>query len=521
MRYRTWRVIVHLTVVALVILVAAPVAQAAGPTVSNMKPTASLHAARAVSRIPQGEAQARGTHVEPFRPTLSPTAYTVAKRAAAVAHGSKPDSGPAPEAAPILAGINAEGVNQATACTCAPPDTHGAVGRKHFVEITNRHVDIYTKASSPVHVKGVSLASFFGYTTKPLFDPRVVYDTTWNRWIITADSEAEGATLQKFHIAVSQTSDPTKGFWIYRLNVGFQGQFFDFPDVGMDQDAVLFSANMFDHSGATFQNAEAFGVAKAALYNGLSWGVPIFAGFSVGTVAPPIVLDNAENAYFVSAAPSGTHVYLYQAHDMGRSGATISSAIAVTVPSFSLPPNAPQPGVTDLIDTADARFQNAGYQTGTSLFQVHTVTLGSYAVARWYEIDTAASALVQVGTFYASSTSFDFNPSIAANRSWDVFVTWSSTDVHAKPQVRVSGRRHNDTLDSISGGSALYTSPRSLRTALEPERWGDYSAVSLDPSAYGSCAAGQRAWIVNEKVATSTTASSTRWGTRFARIGFC
>jgi len=78
LRYRTWRVIVHLTVVALVILVAAPVAQAAGPTVSNMKPTASLHAARAVSRIPQGEAQARGTHVEPFRPTLSPTAYTVA-----------------------------------------------------------------------------------------------------------------------------------------------------------------------------------------------------------------------------------------------------------------------------------------------------------------------------------------------------------------------------------------------------------------------------------------------------------
>ena len=69
-------------------------------------------------------------------------------------------------------------------------------------------------------------------------------------------------TVQRFFIAVSTTADPTGSFFIYNLNVTFfVNDFFDFPQLGMDQDAILFTANIFN--GNSFHGADFFAVAKA------------------------------------------------------------------------------------------------------------------------------------------------------------------------------------------------------------------------------------------------------------------
>src|SRR5204862_7196281 len=129
-----------------------------------------------------------------------------------------------------------------------PPDTHGAVGTTHFVQVINSHIDMWTRQNAQVLplAKSVTLATFFNYTTEALFDPRVVYDSTWNRWIVTADAFAESGTVQRFFIAVSTSADPTPTFFIYNLNVNFSANnnFYDFPQLGMDQDALLFTANI-------------------------------------------------------------------------------------------------------------------------------------------------------------------------------------------------------------------------------------------------------------------------------------
>ena len=82
-----------------------------------------------------------------------------------------------------------------------------------------------------------------------------------------------------------------------------------------------------------------------------------------------------------------------------------------------------------------------------------------------------------------------------------------------------SGRESGDAAGSMNaapGGTVLFTSP----TFYTNFRWGDYSAVTLDPKAYsitgGTCDAGRRAWIVNEKINSQTI-----WGSRIGRIGFC
>ena len=81
-------------------------------------------------------------------------------------------------------------------------------------------------------------------------------------------------------------------------------------------------------------------------------------------------------------------------------------------------------------------------------------------------------------------------------------------------------------MNAAPGGTVLFTSPTFYNDFTcsfpfgPPCRWGDYSAVTLDPTAYsitgGTCDAGRRAWIVNEKIDSQTI-----WGSRIGRIGFC
>ena len=173
-----------------------------------------------------------------------------------------------------------------------------------------------------------------------------------------------------------------------------------------------------------------------------------------------------------------------------------------------MPVDAPQPGTTSLLDTLDTRFVNASTQSGDSLWQVHTVALGSFAAPKFYQINTVTNALVRNGFFFGTSSSYDFNVSIAANSANDVFVTWSMTDPRngTNAQVRFSGFDHNNGATYIlSPGTAAFTSAGYFGG----NRWGDYSAVTLDPRN------ARRAWLVNENALANHN-----WGSRIVGIGF-
>jgi len=112
----------------------------------------------------------------PFRPALNKFEYKTEKDAAtSIREPSHVEKETKNTTAPSLKEINIEGVNQTEAGGSHPPDTHGAVGIDHFVEVTNQNIDIYEKNNGN-RVESISLASFFGYTEKDLFDPRCVYD---------------------------------------------------------------------------------------------------------------------------------------------------------------------------------------------------------------------------------------------------------------------------------------------------------------------------------------------------------
>jgi hypothetical protein len=453
----------------------------------------------------------------PFRPTMNRSDYDAAKARANFwgPKAAKPFTEPfVPLATPVIRTIDFSGHSSTEGLR--PPDTHGAIGTTHFVQITNSHIDMYSRNPSQLEalgvmplVKSVTLADFFGYTAQTLFDPRVVYDYTWNRWIVTAEAFAESTTVQRFFIAVSTGADPTKSFFSYNLNVNFFGNSntFDFPQLGIDQDAVLFTANIF--SGTTSLGADFFAVAKARLYNGLGFSVPVFTGL-VGTLAPPIVRDQNSSTFLVAAPTSGTTFSKYTALNTSK-GTTITGPVSITVPSYAVPPDAHQPGTTKLLDTSDSRFVNASTQSGNDLWQTHTIALGSFPAPKFYRLNTSTNTVTQSGFYFASGTSDDFNASIAANDAGNCFVTWSSTDasVSLNAQVRLSGKLSADA--GISAGPNAFTSPTFYHPSADnPERWGDYSAVTTDPLNAAD------AWLVNEKI----DAGGLLWGSQIVYFGF-
>src|SRR5207302_8888633 len=236
--------------------------------------------------------------------------------------------------------------------------------------------------------------------------------------------------------------------------------FWDFPQLGMDQDAVLINAHIF--LGNTFLGADFFAVAKALLYNGLGFSVPVFTGL-VGTLAPPIVRDQNASTFLIAAPPSGTSLSKYTAMDTSKAfDITLVGPVSITVPSYTVPPSAHQPGTTKRLDTSDSRFVNASTQNGDDLWQTHTIALGAFPAPKFYRINTSTNTVSQSGFYFASATSDDFNASIAANDAGNCFVTYTSTDasVGRNAQVRLSGKlragARNTARTTATTNSALY-----------------------------------------------------------------
>jgi len=221
------------------------------------------------------------------------------------------------------------------------------------------------------------------------------------------------------------------------------------------------------------------------------------------------VLDQNGSSFLLANLANTPFVAVYELTGAGDPTTTsLADPFTIDVGTYHIPRAAQQPGVGNTLDTLDTRFVNASTQTGASLFNVHTIQLGTFPTPRWYELDVAARAVAQTGVFFGTGTSDDWNASIVADDTRDVFVTWSSSNALGSrednppyfAQVRTSGRLSTDPPGVIPSGVVVFESTLPYFNF----RWGDYSAITLDPN-NANCA-----WGVNEKINAAFT-----WGSRF------
>jgi len=476
----------------------------------------------------------------PNLPTIPLHEYNAAKTAAVAPGGQRPLVPPGPPvfggpALPIFS-TNfpgaVEGENGEPAC--CPPDVDSAVGISQILQPTNSSIDVWKKTG--VHQWSIGQNGFVGNFTDLIGDGRAVYDPIYSRWVVLIDdfSNFTNTGAVNYFLAISQTSDATGAYFVFAPTVSLGGgsQFFDYPELGIDQDAVLITANMFNTAGTVFNGPVAFAIPKAKVYNGIGFSVPVFvlsaSTTGSGTLAPPFVEDSNGLDFFV-AAPVGssqTALKKFTMSEAGRANVSFSGPVSIPLPSAisytTPPPNAPQPSPCTgssafLLDTLDGRFQNRSYQFGGVLWQTHAET-NITATPRFYQLNTTLNTTLQTGEYFKTGTSSDFNPHIAANTANSAMVTWTSTDpaVGLNAAVMLGGRTSATSVNTMPvDATPVAGSTSCLADNFDPafghQRWGDYSAANLDPAQFGFF------WVTNEKIAGSASSGTDHWATHHAK----
>jgi hypothetical protein len=228
--------------------------------------------------------------------------------------------------------------SSATTCSyfghgCNPPDMALGASPKFVLQGVNTQWEVLDTNGNVQPGWPVSAQNFFGVPNEPnncdsahqnqpfLSDPRALYDPADGRFW-AAELQIEGSVAfgvaqncpykSVYFVAVSRTSDPNGGWNVYEFNmekIDKNGQKFgaDYTQLGINSQAVYFSANMFGENGGFF--AELFEANKAQMEAGkvrftadgfmnlqITAGPGISAStgpFLADTVQPTLNLDNS------------------------------------------------------------------------------------------------------------------------------------------------------------------------------------------------------------------------------------
>jgi hypothetical protein len=400
-----------------------------------------------------------------------------------------------------------------------PSDSNGVVSKNGALLVTNSHLTIYNKSTGG-QTSDRTLNALAGYSTEALFDPRIVYDSIWNRYVITADAFQESATVQYEVLMISKTGNPAGNYWVYRANTrGFCGgtsPFWDYPQVGQTQDAIVVTGNCFNSTG---EQPDTFGIAKALLYNGLGFSVPVFGRAGEGTLTPANVVDNRPANFLVS---TNQHMVGFQDPQAGGYASLSSDNSISGFQAFAVPRSAGQAGCTTTschLDTGDGRFVQDSTQFGDQLWNVATYGFaganGSFATPYWGQFSIAGHNTTQKGAAFADACSDDFNASLATSTTGKMWLNYTSTDPQGSSCGQTFVRQMEAGRTSATAAGALdnivnaFTSPAELTGDFDSnfglQRWGDTSSVSIlnDLEAY----------TVNNSVANANN-----WGTRWVHV---
>lgn len=384
-----------------------------------------------------------------------------------------------------FAGINADGV--------APPDTNGSVGNTQYVQIVNVEYAVYDKASGtrllgPTQVHNIWSGFSGDCASGDGGDVNVLFDKAAERWVVGQINVNDNA----YCIAVSTTSDATGSY--YRYEFSFGNNLPDYPKLGVWPDAYYFSANLF-LAGSFFTGADACAFDRATMLNGgpanticipqNSSVASLLPADLDGGTAPP---SGEPNLYLELADSSHLGLFKFHVDFSTPSNSTFTGPTTITVASYSQACGGgtciPQSGTTQQLDSLGDRlmFRNA-YRNlnGTEYLVVnHSVTAGSSVGVRWYQIQNpnGTPSVAEQGTF-APDSAYRWMGSIAMDQAGDIAVGYSASSSSIHPAIRYAGRVPSDPSGALESENSIIEGAGSQTGNLS--RWGDYSAISIDP----------------------------------------
>ena len=410
----------------------------------------------------------------------------------------------------------------------APPDTVGAVGATQYVQVVNVGFAVFDKATKSVvygPVPTSTLWSGFGgqCQTDNDGDAVVVYDKAANRWIIS--QFAVGTTPYLQCVAVSQTSDATGGW--YRYSFSYASVFPDYPKMGVWPDAYYETFNMFN--GNTFAGSKLCAYNRSAMLTGAATTQQCFQLSSSfggvlpsdldGATAPPAGSPN----FLVNFGSNSLNLWKFHVDWTTPANTTLTGPTNLPVASFTPACGGTncvkQPSTNQKLDSLGDRLMfRLAYRTfGTyqSLVVNHSVKVGTarnnpYTGVRWYELRNPGGtpSVFQQSTFSPDSN-YRWMGSIAQDKQGNMALGYSISSGTVLPSIRYTGRLVGDALNTLQAEASMMNGAGSQTGQLD--RWGDYSAMSIDPS--DDCTF----WYTTEYLKAT---GSFNWSTRLASFKF-
>ena len=401
-----------------------------------------------------------------------------------------------------------------------PPDTVGDVGDTYFVQAVNISLGIYNK-STGARVSAVPYATFFANAAPPCNqynsgDVVVVYDRIEQRWLVSDMSIVSPPYSEC--VAISQTGDPTGAWYFYSIPISYI-YVNDYPKMGVWQGAYYLTFNMFT-PGDVWEGVQVWALNKTEMLTGsplhpLYFSLSAVSGYSSLLPAHALSAPAAgEPEYLASVeAPDQFQLWKFKPDFAITSNSVFTGSIVLKVPNFTTAAFIPQPGTTTTLDSLSYRpmmqLQYRANQGVASLWLNHTVSSAGAAAIRWYELrDPGGTPLIyQQGTYQPDSNS-RWMGSLAVDKDGNMAVGYSLGSVSLNPSIAYSGRLRGEIPGVLPQGETVLVQGTGSQTTNT--RWGDYSAMSLDPA--DDCTF----WYTNEYY----TSNGGSWRTRIGSFKY-
>ena len=418
-----------------------------------------------------------------------------------------------------------------------PPDTMGAVGATQFMETTNGVYAVYSKTNGALQSM-VSAATFWaaaGATGGLNGDARILFDKPSQKWIATQF----GASFADIQIAVSNSSDALGG-WKSTKFTGFAGGAFggiaDFPTLAIDTKGVYIGTNNFNCNNSVCNAASFAGTSLNVIARSdlLGSGAPTTAslkqfntslasGVDRGFAIQGVNSTGPNSGRVIAASLSVNDSIRYNVSNPGTSGATLGPVTNLGLTNYA---NANgggrQPDGTRNIDPSDQRIGASAWEQNGKIYAVYTATAvgGDRTEVRWVVTNAATNAVIQEGAIGDATHDF-YQGSLTVNASGQVVIGYNRSGFSvADGNVSFLARsfnsdaagklvQTNELLLHVSPVSDYHNGSAQGAAAVGRQRWGDYSAVTLDPNN------DQNFWAIGEYAEVWNNANGCKLGVDF------
>ena len=424
-----------------------------------------------------------------------------------------------------------------------PPDTVGDVGPNHYIQAVNTSFGVFNKTTG-AKLAGTTFNAL--WATAPAGpcngsnngDVTVVYDPMADRWFIADFAWVNSSGPFYECIAVSKTSDPVAGgWWLYPVRADDNANPFlpDYPKMGIWPDGLYMTANMFDlaTAGTPFMGVRTWAFNRTVMEAGSPLQSVFFdlsntyfgllPGNLRGTLPPA---GREEFLVAESQLVFGFDVWKFHVDWTTPANSTLTGPTTVTQTVYTLADlTVPTPAnpLDSLYERLMMQAQYRNINGIESLWVNHTVKTGPTGVTgiQWAQLNvtggTIAAAPVQQ-EIYGNLNNDGLHRwmgSLAVDQVGNMALGYSVADPNTPPDIRYNGRLVTDPLGTLpQGENGLLTGLVRGSQAGDCggalcERWGDYSAMTIDPD-------GCTFWYTNEYYSTD----GTNWQTRIGSFKF-